>query len=127
MVFPCVVLEMPNLSEVSGSSTCLAVVGGNGPNLDAQRFQALRSWRDRMGQRRHGGEHTFTLDMDEHCPVVPSLTSVIVFAAPPQRTPEVVALGGRPVQPPTVRADSATQLSPSLAERNRALASGYGS
>ncbi len=84
------------------SSKFFAVVVGDGPDVDAQRFQAVRGWRDRMGQRRDGGEHAFALDMDEHCPLVPSPTSVIVFAPPRQVTSEGAALGGRSVQPSLV-------------------------
>jgi hypothetical protein len=68
----------------------------DGLDVDAQRFQALRGWRDRMGQRQDGGEHAFALDMDEQCPAVPFPTSVIAFAVPPQVTPEGTALGAVP-------------------------------
>ncbi|MGZ8394922.1 MAG: hypothetical protein ACXWWJ_09155 [Nitrospira sp.] len=75
--FPCMIgrgkagLNVQDAGELSVSGKFLAVVVVDGPNVNAQRFQALPRWRDRMGQRRDGGEHSFALDMDEPYRVVP--------------------------------------------------------
>lgn len=65
-------LNVQDASEVSVFGKFFAVIVGDGPDVDAQRFQAVRGWRDRMGQCRDGGQHMLALDTDEQCPAVPT-------------------------------------------------------
>lgn len=48
-------LNVQDASEVSVFGKFFAVIVGDGPDVDAQRFQAVRGWHNRIGQHRDSG------------------------------------------------------------------------